>query len=49
MATPHVAGVAALYLEQNPALTARQLFAQLKQRAYPLGDARDFGTGLVRV
>jgi subtilisin len=49
MATPHVAGLAALYLEANPALTARQVLDQLKSRALPLGDVRDFGAGLVRL
>jgi subtilisin family serine protease len=49
MATPHVAGLAALYLERTPNLTARQLFAELKQRALALGDAADFGAGLVQL
>lgn len=49
MATPHVAGMAALYLEQNPQLSARQLFDQLKSRARQLGDQKDFGAGLIRV
>ena len=49
MATPHVAGMAALYLEANPSLSARQLFDELRRRALPLGDARDFGAGLIRL
>lgn len=49
MATPHVAGVAALHLESDSTLTARQLFDELMRRARPLGDRRDFGAGLVRV
>jgi subtilisin len=49
MAAPHVAGLAALYLESNPALTASQLFRELMRRARRLGDARDFGAGLARL
>jgi serine protease len=35
MATPHVAGVAALYLAQTPTLTPAQLTAELQQNAIP--------------
>jgi serine protease len=35
MATPHVAGVAALYLAQNPGLTPAQLTAELQHNALP--------------
>jgi serine protease len=35
MATPHVAGVAALYLAQNPSLTPVQLLAELQNNALP--------------
>jgi serine protease len=35
MATPHVAGVAALYLAQTPTLTPAQLTAQLQNNALP--------------
>ncbi len=35
MATPHVAGVAALYLAQNPSLTPVQLLADLQSNALP--------------
>lgn len=49
MATPHVAGMAALYLEQNPNLTARQVFQVLRSRAQRLGDPADFGSGLIRL
>lgn len=35
MATPHVAGVAALFLAQNPSLTPAQLLAELQQNALP--------------
>jgi len=48
MAVPHVAGVAALYLEEQPTLTGLALWRLLEQRAIPMGDARDFGRGLVQ-
>jgi subtilisin family serine protease len=48
MATPHVAGVAALYLEDQPALNAAALWKLLEARAQALGNARDFGKGLVQ-
>jgi subtilisin len=48
MAVPHVAGVAALYLEEEPTLSGPGLWRALEQRALPLGDARDFGSGLVQ-
>ena len=48
MAVPHVAGVAALYLEERPSLTALELRRALESRARPLGDARDYGRGLVQ-
>jgi serine protease len=35
MASPHVAGVAALYLAQNPSLTPVQLLAELQNNALP--------------
>jgi subtilisin family serine protease len=49
MAAPHVAGLAALYLEREPNLTARQLFDELKSRARNIGDEADFGAGLARL
>lgn len=49
MATPFVAGMAALYLERDPKLTAQKLFEELKKRARPLGVAEDFGAGLIRL
>ena len=48
MAVPHVAGVAALYLEEEPTLSGPDLWRALERRALPLGDARDFGCGLVQ-
>jgi subtilisin family serine protease len=49
MATPHVAGVAALHLQADPSVTADDLRALLKMQARPLGPVRDFGAGLVQV
>jgi subtilisin family serine protease len=49
MAVPHVAGVAALYLEEQPTLSGPDLRRTLQARALPLGDVRDFGSGLVQV
>jgi len=48
MAVPHVAGVAALYLEERPRLSALELRRALESRARPLGDSRDYGRGLVQ-
>jgi subtilisin len=49
MATPHVAGVAALLLEANPKLRAKDLWSMLSAAAQPIDPPRDFGRGLVRV
>lgn len=49
MAAPHVSGLAALYLEAEPGLTARQLFERLRTRARSLGDVTDLGAGLVQL
>jgi subtilisin family serine protease len=48
MATPHVAGVAALIAEVMPTLDAGQLWRQLITTAIPLGGPADFGAGLVK-
>ena len=48
MAVPHVAGVAALYLEEQPTLSGSDLRRTLQTWALPLGDVRDFGSGLVQ-
>jgi subtilisin family serine protease len=48
MATPIVAGCAALILEQQPSLTPRQLRERLLASALPLGERSDYGEGLVQ-
>jgi subtilisin family serine protease len=48
MAVPHAAGIAALYLEEQPTLSARALRSLLETRAQPIGDPRDCGRGLVK-
>jgi subtilisin family serine protease len=48
MATPHVAGIAALLAEANPSIRGRDLLALLTQSVQPLSlPARDVGAGLV--
>ncbi|MCC6157496.1 MAG: S8 family serine peptidase [Deltaproteobacteria bacterium] len=46
MATPHVAGVAALNVEKKPEIAARDLWARLLRSAASLGDSSDYGAGL---
>ncbi len=49
MATPHVAGVAALLMEKDQSATADQIMHRLTQTAKPLPlSARDVGSGLVQ-
>jgi len=48
MATPHVAGVAALDLEAKAGLTAAALWRDLETKAKAAGDPKDFGKGLVQ-
>lgn len=50
MATPHVAGIAALLMEADPAATAEQIWTRLTQTAkrLPLASS-DVGNGLVQV
>jgi subtilisin family serine protease len=49
MATPHVAGIAALYAEADPDARGQTLWARLVQTARRLDQpARDVGTGLVQ-
>jgi Subtilase family/PKD domain len=47
IAAPHVAGVAALLLEQNPSLTPSQVRERLHSTAVNLGDSYYYGYGLV--
>lgn len=47
MAAPHVTGVAALLLAQNPSLSAGQLRSRLTSYAVNIGPATSFGAGLV--
>jgi subtilisin family serine protease len=47
-AAPHVAGVAALYLEAQPDLTALQLRQSLERNTLPLGRPEVFGRGLIQ-
>jgi subtilisin family serine protease len=48
MATPHVAGVAALLLEKNPQFSGQDLWQALQTTATVLGASADFGSGLVQ-
>ena len=50
MATPHIAGVAAIMMEQDPSATAEQIWTRLTQHArrLPLPN-RDVGAGLAAV
>ncbi len=48
MATPHVAGIAVLWLSHDPSLDPYELWWNLEQHAKPLGDVRDTGRGLVQ-
>lgn len=47
MASPHVAGVAALVKAQHPEYNANQLRAHLKRTAEQVGQKQEFGSGLV--
>jgi subtilisin len=49
MATPHVSGIAALYLEANPSLNARELWKKLTDTAKRLDlPVEDAGVGMVQ-
>lgn len=47
MASPHVAGVAALVRATNPNLTPKQVRKLLTETAIPAGDALHYGAGIV--
>ncbi len=51
MATPHVSGLAALYMEQFPDLNARKIWELLENKAKPIENLkyRDMGKGLIQV
>jgi hypothetical protein len=44
-AAPHVASIAALFLQANPALTPVELYSALRQGAVPIGAAPNFAAG----
>lgn len=47
MATPHVSGIAAIIAEET-GLRGVPLYREMRRRAQPLGNRRDFGNGLAR-
>lgn len=49
MATPHVAGLAALYLEAQPHLSGRALVDMMKAQCTPLFPAATYGCGLAQM
>jgi subtilisin family serine protease len=49
ISSPHVAGTAALVIDQNPNLNPHQVEAILKRTAENLGDRQQFGHGMVDV
>lgn len=49
MATPHVAGIAAMHLENDPSLTPDELRDLIRAQVRPLSPVRDFGAGLAQV
>ena len=48
MATPHVSGVAAL-VAQETGFRGLDLYREMRRRAWSLGNAQDFGNGLIRL
>ncbi len=48
MATPHVAGIAALLLQQAPHLTPQELWSRLQSGSVAVGAAADVGSGIVQ-
>lgn len=49
MAAPHVAGIAALYLETDPNISAKDLWELLETSAVQIVDKSDYGNGLAQV
>lgn len=51
MATPHVSGLAALYMEQFPNLSAKEIWKLLEENAKPITNVkyRDIGHGLIQI
>jgi subtilisin len=49
MATPHIAGVAALYYQLNPSLSPTEIWQLILANALTLGDVIDYGFGLIQV
>lgn len=49
MATPHIAGLAALFLEKNQDHAPADIWKMMVQNAQRLGTRRDYGFGLVRI
>lgn len=51
MATPHVSGLAALYMEQYPEKTAKEIWTLLETKAKPIEGVkyRDIGSGLIQI
>ena len=49
MASPHVAGAAALILSKYPNLSTSQVRQRLENTATPLGDSFYYGKGLINV
>nr|WP_304413209.1 S8 family serine peptidase [Geomicrobium sp. JCM 19039] len=47
MAAPHVAGVAALVMSNNPSWSPAQVRSHLNQTATPIGASNQYGNGLV--
>lgn len=51
MAAPHVTGLAALYMEQFPDKSAKEIWELIEKRARPIEDIkyRDIGNGLIQI
>ncbi|WP_241331465.1 S8 family peptidase [Chryseobacterium arthrosphaerae] len=51
MAAPHVSGLAALYMEQFPSTSAKEIWALIENKARPIEGIkyRDIGNGLIQI